>query len=74
MLNLSSFKDIIVSELKNRLKVSGLNIPVEMLGSEIVLTITRDEIVKQLLSSFPEYVKPYIVVDASDIKIRIKLG
>jgi len=74
MLSLLGLKDAIINELNKRIRESGLPLGLASVGNEIVVVLSRDEIVKMLISQFPEMVKPYISIDANDIRIRIKLG
>jgi len=74
MLSLLGLKDVILNELNKRIRESGLPLGLTTSGNEIVVVLSRDEIVKMLISQFPEMVKPYISIDANDIRIRIKLG
>jgi len=68
------FQDMIMSELKKRMAQEKLNLPVSMVGNNIEIIIPRDEIVNQLLSGFPANIRPFIMIEANDIKIRIRLG
>jgi hypothetical protein len=70
MMGLSS---IITEEIKKALKTSGITADVLTIGNELVVTIKKDDILQGIINSFPEAYRPLVKVEASDIKITIRI-
>lgn len=68
-----SITDMVTNEVRNALKMRGLDADVQSLGKEILVIIKVEDIVEKLISSFPEAYRPMVSVDASDIKVRIRM-
>ncbi|MBS7613614.1 hypothetical protein KEJ48_05160 [Candidatus Bathyarchaeota archaeon] len=68
-----SLGDMIANEVKKALSSRGIVTDVKNIGNELVITIKADDIVNGLTSAFPEAYKPMIKVEASDIKVYIKI-
>jgi arginyl-tRNA synthetase len=67
------FANIIIEEIKKSLGSVGVKADVVNLGNEIVVTIPKDEIVENIRKGFPEQYQNMVVVEAGDIKIRIRI-
>jgi|YelNatPaOPRAMG01_1025707.scaffolds.fasta_scaffold190229_2 hypothetical protein len=67
------FTNVIVEEIKKALGSTGVKADIVNLGNEIVITISKDEIIENIRKGFPEQFRSIVNVEAGDIKIRIKV-
>jgi len=67
------FSNIIIEEIKKALGSVGVKADVVNLGNEIVVSISKDEIIENIRKGFPEQYRNMVNVEAGDIKIRIKV-
>ncbi|MEM1542899.1 MAG: hypothetical protein QW734_07505 [Candidatus Bathyarchaeia archaeon] len=68
-----SLKDLMLNEVKKSLEKSGVKANVDFLGNYLVITLTKQEVSNILLSGFPEQFKGAVEIEASDIKIKVKV-
>jgi len=67
------FANIIMEEIKKALGSVGVKADVVNLGNEIVVTISKDEIIENIRKGFPEQYRSMVTVEAGDIKIKIRI-
>ncbi len=67
------FVNVIVEEIKKSLGSVGVKADVSNVGNELVITIPKDEIVENIRKGFPEQFRNMVNVEASDVKIRIRV-
>lgn len=68
-----SLKDMILSEVKKGFEKSGLNPNIDFLGNYLVVTITKNDVANIIINSFPEQFRSVIEVEASEIKIKVRV-
>jgi hypothetical protein len=64
---------MILQELKRSFMMHGLNVDTTIFGNEVVVTISPDELKNTILSSIPQYMRPYVNIECGSITVRIKL-
>jgi len=68
-----ALKDLILGEVKKGFEKTGMNPLVDFLGNSLVITIPKSDVVNMIMSGFPEHLKSIVEVEASDIKIKIRV-
>lgn len=68
-----SLKDLMLGEVKKALDRSGVKAELDFLGDYLVITLTKNEVANLILSGFPEQFRNAVMVEAGDIKIKIKV-
>lgn len=68
-----SLSSIMSEEVKKALKQAGISADVINVGNQLVVTIKKEEIIEGIHKSFPEAYRNMINVEASDIRITIKI-
>lgn len=72
-LELISIKDLITKEIDKELSKQNITGITDFLGNELVITIPANEVIKILISGFPDQFRSAVKIEAGDIKIRIKV-
>lgn len=66
--------DVIKGEVEKALTGIGLSPSVSILQNELVIKVTKEEIINKIISGFPEPYRSIISVEAGDIIIKVKLA
>lgn len=68
-----TLKDLMMEEMKKVLAKSGLNASIDFLGNYLIVTIPKADVVNLMIGAFPDNLKQAIEIEASDIKIKIRV-
>jgi hypothetical protein len=68
-----SLQVLLEEAMRKAMSEKGLKGNVNVVGNDLVLVISKEEIITQLMSAIPEQLKPFTTIEAGDIKIKMKL-
>jgi hypothetical protein len=66
-------EQLILQELQRSFQAQGMKVDTALIGNEVVITISSEELKNAILSSIPPPWRSYVDVECGSIKVKIKL-
>lgn len=70
---MESLKDLLLEEVRKGFEKEGLRPFVDFFGGNLVITLSKHDVEKLIMGAFPEHLKPLIQIEATEIKIKVKV-
>jgi hypothetical protein len=66
-------EQLILQELQRSFQAQGMKVDTTLIGNEVVIIISSEELKNVILSSIPQPWRSYVDVECGSIKVKIKL-